>query len=142
MWDYFISRKNFGKFMTISLFEDGFDNINKAVDFDDNYYKSKAEIDEQLAKFKKIIKLEEFSQEKFTILRKELHDHIGTEQKYSGVLDVSDENHYNKSLKEYPKHVFTNKYSEELYKSLTEEQLEQLRNYFEFDYYVYSKTNF
>jgi hypothetical protein len=142
MWDYFVSRKNFGKFMTISLFEDGFDNINKAVDSDEDYHKSKAEIDQQLAKFNKIIKLEEFSQEKFATLRKELHDYIGTDTIYSGVLDTNDRNHYNKSLKNHPPEVFTNKYSKKLYESLTEEQLEQLRNYFEFDYYVYSKTNF
>ena len=141
-WDYFVSRKNFGKFMTISLFEDGVDNINKAVDSEYDYYKTPAEIDAQLAKFNKIIKLEEFSQEKFSILRKELHDYIGTEDTYPDVLDVNDTNHYNKSLKNHPAEVFTNKYSKKLYESLTEEQLEQLRNYFDFDYYVYSKTNF
>jgi hypothetical protein len=142
MWEYFMSRKNFGKFMTISLFEDGFDNINKFVDSEEDYYKSKDEIDTQLAKFNKVIKLEEFSQEKFALLRKELHDYIGTEHRYSGVLDVNDENYYNNSLNQYPKKVFTNEHSKKLYESLTEEQLAQLRDYFEFDYYVYSKTNF
>jgi hypothetical protein len=142
MWDYFMSRKNFGKFMTISLFEDGFDTINKFVDSDEDYYKSKEEIDEQLSKFSKVIKLEEFSKEKFQALRRELHNYLGSDIEKLDLVGIDNENHYLESLKENPREVFTNKYSKNLYDSLTEEQLELLRKYFEFDYYVYSKTNF
>ena len=142
MWDYFMSRNNFGKFMTISLFEDGFDNINKFVDSDEDYYKSKEEIDEQLSKFDKIIKLEEFSKEKFNVLRRELHNYLDSDSEQLDLVGINDEDRYFKSLKYNPREVFTNKYSRDLYESLTEEQLEQLRKYFEFDYYVYGKTNF
>ena len=142
MWDYFMSRNNFGKFMTISLFEDGFDNINKFVDSDEDYYKSKEESDEQLSKFDKIIKLEEFSKEKFNVLRRELHNYLDSDSEQLDLVGINDEDRYFKSLKYNPREVFTNKYSRDLYESLTEEQLEQLRKYFEFDYYVYGKTNF
>jgi hypothetical protein len=99
---------------------------------------------EQLKKFGETVKLGQLDKlsKQFATLRKELHDYIGTDTIYSGVLDTNDRNHYNKSLKNQPPEVYTNKNSKKLYESLTEEQLEKLRNYFEFDYYVYSKTNF
>lgn len=140
MWAHFQSRKNLGKYMTISLFEDGFETIQDFVRSSDDYYKSEEEIDKQLSKFNKVIKLENFTEEKFMDFRKELHGYVDTENRYPGTIDLDDQNFYSKSVAYLPVETFTNKYSRQLYESLTEEQIQLLKEYYKLDYYTYSKA--
>lgn len=142
MIHHFNAHKNFGKFMTISLFEDGKDTIDAIVKSSEDYYKSPEEIDAQLAKFHKIIKLETFTPEKFTELRAELHNFLQTQDKSEIIGGLNEVSFYDTSAKGIDLSIYTNKYSKQLYESLTPEQLNTLKQYFELDYYVYSKTNF
>ena len=139
---HFNTYKNLGKFMTISLFEDGKEAIDNIIKSNKEYSKTKEEIDRQLSKFNRIIKLETFSREKFSQLRSELHKFIGTESKYPEASGLDDISFYDISAGDVDLSKYTNRYSKQLYESLTTEQLEELKKYFELDYYVYSKTNF
>ncbi len=142
MMEYLNAHKNLGKFMTISIFEDSKEAIDAILESSEDYYKSKEEIDAQLSKFHKIIKLETFSPAKFTELRSELHNFLDSKSKYEVMEGLDDPSFYEISADGVDMSKFTNKHSKQLYESLTPEQIEELKKYFELDYYLYSKTNF
>jgi hypothetical protein len=142
MVEHLNANKNLGKFMTISIFEDSKEAIDAVIQSNEDYYKSKEEIDVQLSKFHKIIKLETFSPAKFTELRSELHNFLDSKSKYEVMEGLDDPSFYGISADGVDMSKFTNKYSKQLYESLTPEQIEELKKYFELDYYLYSKTNF
>lgn len=141
MWDYLINHPNMSKFMTISIFEAGKDNILEIAKSKEPYLKTHEEIDNQLKKINKLIKLESFSPERFTQLRKEFHDFAGTEIKHPGLVKTDDLEFYYSSLEDLPVDRFTNTHSKDLYNSLTSDQLNMLKTYYEPDYYVYNKAN-
>lgn len=143
MVEHFDAHRNLGKFMTISIFEDGQEAIEAIINSEEDYEKSFDEIDNQLSKFHKIIKLETFSPEKFTQLRAELHEFVGTKSKYKVLNDsIGDPSFTEIASDGADLSKYVNAYSKQLYNSLTTEQIETLKKYFELDYYLYSKTNF